>query len=552
MTSKRRPLTKARRALLTASLLSACISALMLWAPAFALQLLEAVVPAGSHELLLVLVAISAAVLLVAGILDQCREIVLLRAGLWLEHNLGGETLEQAIAEGTEDKDLRGQTRAISDVSAGLTNGSLGAILELPWSIAACVLVGVLHPGLAIACAGALLAMAMVHLVFAAGCRGAPSPDADAERWRAIAVREGRSLAAAGLGTALVRNWELANRRWIAGHYRFGLRQGLAAVGARAIAGAGLLVVMAAAAYLAISDGLALGSAIAAVLLMARALGTFEQSIRNWHHLRALRSGMRALADFERDKAAGVATDQVRNGPGRIELENVVCAYPGAVEPAIEDVSLVIEPGECVGIWGGAGSGKSALAATIAGYLEPTHGRADIDGEPIASRQRSASRPPIGYMPDTPVLLPGTVRENIGCFSAESGAAVIDAASAIGVHDLLASLPLAYETQVGEDGRALSLRHRRAVALARAVFGERRLVVLDQPEIGLDDDGVARLLGALTVLCRGGVGLVIATSDARLLQISDRIVVLDRGRIAGVLPRQETFGRSAEPMRCVA
>ncbi len=542
MTTKRRPLRKARRALLTASLLSACITVLMLWIPVFALQLLEAAVPAGSLELLAVLGGISAAVLLVVAVLDFCRELVLLRAGLWLDHNMGAEALERGIVDGTAEGTLQGRFRAIVNVRAGLTNGSLSAIIELPWAIAACALVGLLHPALALACAGVLAVMVIAHLVLVGGRAPAPAADADAERWRSIAVREAVSLRAAGLASALARNWDLANRRWISRYYRHCLRQGLAAALARAFAGAGLLAVMAAAAYFAIFDGLALGAAVATVLLMARALGTFEQSIRNWHHFRAMRAAWRTLAAADRVTAPdGLVAEQLWNGPGRIVLENVVCRHPGAERPAIAGVSLVIEPGVCVGIFGSAGSGKSTLAAAIAGFIVPEAGRAEIDGEPIDMRQRSSSRPPIGFMPDAPALLPGSVHDNIGGFSAESGVAVVHAASTAGVHDLLVELPMGYETQVGEDGRALSLRQRRAVALARAVFGERRVVVLDQPELGLDEAGIANLLGSLMVLRSAGIGLVIATSDTRLLQITDRIVVLAGGRIESILPRNHVL-----------
>jgi ABC-type protease/lipase transport system fused ATPase/permease subunit len=553
MTPKRRPLTKARRALLTASVLSLCICSLMLWAPAFGLQLVEAVVPAGSYEMLLLVAAVSVAVMLVAGVMDYCRHVVLLRAGLWLERSLGGLVLERGISDGVEESTFHTRARAITDMRASLSSGILGAILELPWTVAACAAIAILHPGLGLACGAILFVAVLAHVALGALALPAPSPAADAERWRAIGARAAGELGAGGLSAAVARNWDLANRRWIASFYRSGVRKGLAAASARMIAATGLLAVMAIAAHLAIADGLSLGVAVAAVLLMARALALFEQSISNWQQIRTLRAAWSVLAALDVDDVqGGAAGAPLWSGPGRIVLDCVSSAYPGGERPALRDVSLVIAPGDCIGLWGRAGSGKSALAAVIAGRLVPRTGQAKIDGEPIQLRQRSSSRPPIGYLSDTPLLLPGSVRENIAGFEAASDAAVIQAACAAGVHEMLQALPRAYETQVGENGCLLSLRQRRAVALARALFGERRLVVLDQPELGLDEDGLARLIGALWALRRAGLGLVIATGDARLLELTDRIVVLESGMIDRVGPRQGIIDRLHEPARYAA
>ena len=206
-------------------------------------------------------------------------------------------------------------------------------------------------------------------------------------------------------------------------------------------------------------------------------------------------------------------------------------------------VSLNLAPGECLGIVGPNGAGKSTLAVRIAGAILPTSGAADLDGIPIAKWQRGDGDPPVGYFPDDPLLIEGSIHENIARFGDASLISVAQAAMRAGVHETLHSLQSGYDTPVGPGGSGLALRERRAVALARAIHGSPRLVVLDEPEIGLDGVSVRRLIKVLEDLKAEGIGFAIATQDPRLLALTDKIVVvLNNGAV-------QTQGPSAELAR---
>jgi ATP-binding cassette subfamily C exporter for protease/lipase len=537
MQTSRRPLARVRRALLAASVMSACSAALMLVVPMFALQLAETALPARSFELLGILVGIAAAVLLVAGIVDHARELVLLRAALWLGHTAGAAIIQTGLGSGAGDATLRERADALGRLRAVISGSRLPALIELPWTFAACGLLVLIHPTLAITCIAVLLLVLIMSALFRPG---SPALDDAARRWLDAACRDRRRADADGLAGGLARRWELSNRRHIAEAYRTGRRLGRARAFVRSAGAAGLVVVMSVGGTLVVADGLLPGVVVAATLLVMRALFLLETVVAGADELRDARRAWRLLAAL--DLAEGL-TEETKAGPGHVRLEAVDCAWPGQRRPALVGIDLDLAPGACIAIVGPRGSGKTTLAALIAGIVEPSAGRGTVDGEPITSRQRAAGRP-IGYMADEPRLIGGSVTDSITGLTPDDAEGAMRAAQRAGVHDIIAALPEGFDTDVGDEGRALPMRTRRAVALARVFHGRPRLVVLDEPELALDDAGVVRLAGTLEAARREGIGLVLATADPRLLRITDRIVVLGGGRIQAELPSRHLLAAS--------
>lgn len=550
----RRPLRQVRRALLVASAISACISFLVLSVPVFALQLLEAVIPGGSIDLLVVLAVIVAGTLGAALALDLVRGLVLLRTGLWLDHVLGEEMIRTGLENGTSGRTIRESGHAISVVSTALASGTLGHVLELPWAIAACALIFALHPLLGLACAMALAGM-MMCLLMARTPAMTTAPGATASgRWLETISRHagwiGPGLSAAGVA----RSWETANRGRVARAYKYGLREMLVGTAARQIKPAGISLVMGSGAYLVVADQLAPGAMLAAVLVAARALSALERAVLTSPGLLSARRSWLLLKTTYHELPLTTAsrTRGLSALSGRIVLEGATCRYPGQAVPALTDIALTIEPGESIGIIGSPGAGKSALAAMLAGVIAPDAGRVDVDGSPITIRQRTQLDRDIGYLPDTPMLLAGSIAQNIAGFADRSLDQVARAARMADVAEVLAGMPDGLETQVGEDAGALSMRQRRAVALARAICGKPRFVVLDEPELGLDAAGLGRLHTCLEALRQEGVGLLIATKEPNLLALTDRVVLLTGGRIEGVLPSRQVASVPDHPQSPIA
>ena len=549
MRTSRRLLKQARRATLVALLFSACINLLMLATPLYTLQLFDTVVPSGSIETLVVLTLMVGAAVLALGLIELCRDRILMRAGLWLDHVLGQHVLENGLKGNLGAPELRADAAALRQVRAFLTSPGAASVLDVPWVPAFLLVLGLLHPWL-----GAVGAIAAFLLVLLAWSHGVVTARAQVEQtrateaadhWWATVSGHAGMAGALGLSPGAAEHWERFNRANVAASYDLAKRTSLMKAFARSIRISAQTLLYATGAFLIIRGELAPGALVASAILLGRGIGPLEGLVTSLRSLTIIRQSYIRLKALPPD----VQTPQVGRTDhatvGRVTLQDASVYYPTRKTPSLRGVSLTLEPGECLGIVGSNGAGKSTLAALIAGVIPPTSGAADLDGVPISRWQRAEGDPPIGYMPDEPYLFEGTVHQNVARFRETSLMAVAKSAMRAGVHETLTALQAGYDTQVGSSGAALALRERRAVALARAVHGAPRIIVLDEPEIGLDGQSLRRLVRILEALKADGIGLVIATQDPRLLGLMDQIVVLAAGTVQASGPAQDVSSRYA-------
>jgi PrtD family type I secretion system ABC transporter len=500
-------------------------------------QIFQHVVPSGSLETLAVLTLITAAAIATLAILDGVRDMILLRAGLWLDHHLGEHILSNGVKRGASSADMQQDVKALERVRVFLDSGAMAPLLDAPWVPVFLIALFLIHPMIgAVATAATSLLIAAAFLQKALTSRLAHEAGLANERtarW-ATAVAGNTNLAAAvGLADGAAGQWELSNRTHIAGLYALGKRESTIKVLSRTIRSCSLIALFGVGASLIVHNELSPGVLVAAAVLLARALAPFEHLNASWREARG------AYCAYQRLKAlpAGIDSSSITAGGavphGVIEVSDAGYEYQNRETPALSGISLTLQPGECLGIAGPNGSGKSTLAAILAGALHPTAGSADLDGISISNWQRAGAAPVIGYLPDEPMLLEGTVHSNIARFQDATPASVAHASQLAGVHDVLAGLPSGFDTPVGHGGSGLALRERRAVALARAVHGAPHAIVLDEPEIGLDAFSVRRLVNALQGLKNEGVSLIIATQDPRLLALADQVAVLNGGIMQG-------------------
>jgi ABC-type protease/lipase transport system fused ATPase/permease subunit len=228
---------------------------------------------------------------------------------------------------------------------------------------------------------------------------------------------------------------------------------------------------------------------------------------------------------------------------GRVELEKAVFAVKGAERPILRGVSFSLAAGESLGVIGPSASGKSTLARLIVGVWRPGSGTVRLDGAEVAAWGREALGPHIGYLPQDVELFSGTVAENIARLGEPDGAGVIRAAQRAQVHDMILRLPKGYDTEVRESGQALSPGQRQRIALARALYGNPRLVVLDEPNANLDQEGEQALLHTLRGLKEDGVTVVIIAHRPSLLGGVDKLLMLREGAVELFGPRAEVMAR---------
>jgi len=297
-------------------------------------------------------------------------------------------------------------------------------------------------------------------------------------------------------------------------------------------------------AWLVISMQASAGIMIAATILLTRALQPVEYLISGWRALIDARNAWRRLE--ERTTGAPAALNVALPSPtGRIDVERLAYAFASSRPPLIKNISFSIAAGESLGVIGPSASGKTTLIRLMLGLWRPQNGVVRLDGADVSRWDRSDLGAHIGYLPQDVELFAGTVGENIARLGESVGPAasedIVRAARLAHAHEMILQLPEGYDTQIGEGGAVLSGGQRQRIALARALFGDPRLVVLDEPNANLDAAGEAALLAALADLRSRHVTVIMVTHNPALMAALDRLLVLKNGAL-------DLFGPSAAVM----
>jgi PrtD family type I secretion system ABC transporter len=274
---------------------------------------------------------------------------------------------------------------------------------------------------------------------------------------------------------------------------------------------------------------------------MGRALAPVEQVIGAWKQFVSTRGAYarlkKQLDDF-RPQSQGVSLPPPN---GEYRVENVIAAAPGSPLPILKGISLIIPKGTVVGVIGPSGSGKSTLARLLVGIWGAASGKVRLDGADVFTWNKEELGPWVGYLPQDVELFEGTVAENIARFGQLDSEAIVQAATQAGVHDMILRLPASYETPIGAGGCALSGGQRQRIALARALYGNPAVVVLDEPNSNLDDAGEAALVSAIRQLRSDGKTVVVITHRTSVLTAIDLLLVLRDGQVQGFGPPAEVL-----------
>ena len=548
-----RALVGCRRVWGGVALFSACLNVLMLAVPLYMMQVYDRVLTTGSVDTLLALTAMVAAALVVFGLLEALRGRVLARAGAWLDRELGSPVLAGAVAAA-----LRAgggvSAQGLRDLAA--VRGYLGGpgvmpLFDAPWAPVFLGIVFLVHPVLGWIGLGGALALfgcAVLNdvatrkkLTEANGAAAGALNAADA------AIRNADAIAAMGMLPALARRWREAGARGLrlqtsasdasgsisalAKVLRFGLQVAMLGVGA----------------WLVLGHEMSPGGMIAAAVILARGLAPVEQLITAWRALVGARTAwrrLRELMEHAPDHEGGTALPRPA---GRVEAEKVGYLPPGVREPVLRQVSLRLDPGETLGIVGPSGAGKTTLVRLLVGSLAPTAGHVRLDGADLTAWPDADRGRYVGYLPQTVELFAGTVRDNIARLGETEDEAVVAAAERAGAHEVILGLPGGYDTPIGEGGVPISGGQRQRIALARAVFGEPPLLVLDEPNAHLDAEGEQALVAAVVGMGEQGVTVVLIAQRPGVMAQVDKILVLQAGSVTAFGPREEVLAALRRP-----
>jgi PrtD family type I secretion system ABC transporter len=360
--------------------------------------------------------------------------------------------------------------------------------------------------------------------------------------------RNAEVLRAMGMGPRMAKLWVDANVKYLASQQRTSdVAGGLGAASKvlRFVLQSGVLGL---GAYLVIQQQATAGIIIASSIIVARALAPVELAIANWKGFVAARISWRRLSET---LAALDTTTEPMSLPapkGMLVVENVSAGPPGVQKVVIQDVAFALKAGQGLGVIGPSASGKSSLARVIVGVWSALRGKVRLDGAALDQWAPAELGPHIGYLPQDVELFAGTVGQNISRFETDAPAdAIISAARAAGVHDMVVRLPEGYDSQIGEQGAVLSAGQRQRIALARALYRDPFLVVLDEPNSNLDADGDKALAQAIVgVRQRGGIVVVVAHRPSALAGV-DLVLAMINGKVHAMGPRDEVLAKLFGP-----
>lgn len=546
-------LSAARRVVWLVALFSLGINILMLTAPLYMLQVYDRVLTSRSSETLLYLTLAAAIALLTLGLLEAVRSQIMIRLGSWIDRQLSGVVLGDAILSAlrqSSEPSVQG-LRDLSACRVFLSSHALFAFLDVPWMPIFIAVVFLLHPVLGwIAVAGALTLVIFAianEMVTRVPLRRSADMHVRATEDAAAAARNADAVQAMGMLPAILGRWERRNNTLIALQEVASLRSGRISALAKFLRFMLQVAVLGAGAKLVLMNEITPGAMIAASILVGRALAPIDMTISSWKNAVAAWQAWRRVSARTRLAQSKEEAMPLPAPRGVLKVEKLMFGWPGATEPLLRNVDFSLAPGQFLGVIGPTAAGKTTLARLIVGNLKPTVGHVRLDGADVADWDGDHLGPYLGYLPQDVELFSGTVRENIARMQDADADAVIAAARRAMVHELILSLPQGYETEVGPAGAVLSGGQRQRIALARALFGDPRLVVLDEPSANLDTDGEAAFMNAVAQLKDRGVSIVIITHRPSILRLADRVLVLRNGIVERFGPRDEVMAAFVRP-----
>ena len=544
-----------RRHLLIAAGFSALVNVLYLAPTIYMMQVYDRVVPTGGINTLIWLTIIVALAIGCLTSLDALRNRLMMRASLKLNRKLSAPMLEKVIAHTRKNGDpaARQIMREFDTLRQAVSSPGVIALFDIPWTPIFFIVAWIIHPvlGIVILIAGAILAAIAIfneratrkssqqsHKALSGSYAREETLFSNAEVIRALGMR--RALIARhitdrreGLESGVATQLTATHFTAITKFARMFLQSFALGVGA----------------WLAVNGEISVGAIIAASVLLSRALQPIEQVVGAWPNLtNALQAKKAIVRLFQSEHAAEQRHVALPDPEGYVRMNKIVLRTPDDDGHILAGVSTWLIPGDILGVVGPSGAGKSTLARIAAGAIPCDSGQIRIDEAEYADWDPERLATFIGYMPQQPCLLPGTVAENISRFAVDGGAhqadvdqKVTEAAKAVGIHDMILHWPGGYNAVIGDGGLQLSGGQAQRIALARAIYGDPKVLILDEPNSALDSDGERALIQVIGTARQRNAALMIVSHRSSLLADADRLAVMKQGIIERQGPREEVL-----------
>ena len=525
-----------RSAFYTAAFFSLFINLLMITPAIYMLQVYDRVLSSGSESTLLVITLLLVFLFIAMGLLEWLRSLILVRVSTKLETLLNSRLFTVSFKQALYSGGQNSNGQPLEDLTAlrqFMTGNGLFAFFDMPWIPIYMAILFLFHPAIG----WLAVATAIILVVFA--IFNEKSTSKWLQRANVLAMQNRSRLGKNLMNAEVVESMGMLGNlkgRWLEQVNKVLFLQSKASTNAgfwvslsKVFRMTAQSLVLGLGAYLALQQEISPGIMIAGSILLGRALAPIDLLIGTWKGFIAARGQYTRLNELLKKVPQEEEPMQLPDPEGNIRVENILVVPPGGKIPVVKGVNFAVEKGQLIGVIGPSGAGKSTLARALLGVWPIHSGKVRLDGADIAQWDREALGSFIGYLPQDVELFEGTISENIARFGAVDPNKVIAAAMKADVHEFILRLPAGYDTVISGSGGVLSGGERQRIGLARALYGDVRLVVLDEPNSNLDDQGEQALMNALITLKSEQVTVLIISHRPSVLKVVDQIILMKEG-----------------------
>jgi len=537
-----------------AGLFSAAVNILMLTPIIYMLQVYDRVISSGSLSTLTMLTLLMVGLMLAMGGFEWVRSMILVAASNRMEQQLRSRVFNATFTSALLSGNGANSGQPLTDLSnlrQFLTGTGLFAFFDAPWFPIYVAIMFLFHPWFGVV--AIVAGIAMVGLAWvneAVTTRKLKDANTKANRVNNQingSLRNAEVIAAMGMTDNIRHKQDRQSNEVL----KLQADASRAAGAVTSISKTFRLVVqsliLGLGAWLALRQEISPGMMIAGSLLLGRALAPIDMLVGTWKGFSVARAQYDRLGQLLQNIPPAAEHMQLPAPVGELSVEQVTVAPPGTRVPVVRGVSLQLAPGEALGVVGPSASGKSTLARAILGIWPVMAGKVRLDGADIAAWDRNSLGPYIGYLPQDIELFDGSISDNICRFGEPDAERIVEAAKLAGVHELILRLPDGYDTIIGGSSGGLSGGQRQRIGLARAVYGNPRLLVLDEPNSNLDDQGEKELVSAIQRIKASGCTIIVISHRTMVLHSMDKMLVMKDGAAVSFGPKDQVLGSLMAP-----
>lgn len=547
-------LSSAKRVFVVVAFFSCLINLLMLVSPLYMLQVYDRVLTSRSHETLIYLTILAVSLIGFNAFLELIRSRILVRIGVRLDEHLSWPVFQALFKTKTPSE----STQALNDLATVrnfLGGSGPNAFFDAPWTPAFIALIFVFHPLLGVIAAVGAILLFIVALTSEAVTRSvfgeAHMHSREASFFANAALRNQEVIKGMGMLPDLTQRWSEKNAAALNFQSVANDRVGLLSALSKLIRPVLQISMLGTGAYLVLQEATSPGVMIASSIIMGRALAPVESAVSQWRSFVAARGSYFRLKTMLNEVGMPLSKTSLPAPTGQLSVESLKLTPPGAEKPVLHDVSFEIAAGEVLAVIGASAAGKSTLARAIVGIWPLDDGHIRLDGADLTQWLPEELGPHIGYLPQDVELFAGTIAENISRFGEEDSAKVIAAAKLADAHGMILHQTDGYDTQIGPNGRALSGGQRQRVGLARALYNNPALIVLDEPNASLDSTGERALMSTIGRLKEQGQTVIIISHRSNILRAVDKVLILNAGEVEAFERRERVMPKlvgAAQPL----